>query len=137
MPTFFSLFRVSPPDIQAKSHKSQSDQYCRHSRHIQHLPVPSYIYRYTPYTIQSCNSCLNSVLTADAGHPSDFYAVLFHPIMPFKFLNSNRDKLRSAHLALISGRQLHRINACIFLVATTNKTRFCSSSFYFLLFQSV
>ena len=30
-----------------------------------------------------------------------------------------RDKMRSAHLALISGRQMHRINACIFLVAIT------------------
>ena len=29
--------------------------------------------------------------------------------------------MRSAHLALISGRQMHRINACIFLVAITKK----------------
>ena len=27
--------------------------------------------------------------------------------------------MRTAHLALISGRQMHRINACIFLVAIT------------------
>ena len=31
----------------------------------------------------------------------------------------NRDEIRSANLALISGRQMHRINACIFLVAIT------------------
>ena len=29
----------------------------------------------------------------------------------------NRDEMRSANLALISCRQMHRINACIFLVA--------------------
>ena len=33
----------------------------------------------------------------------------------------NRDEIRSANLALISGRQMHRINACIFLVAITKK----------------
>ena len=27
--------------------------------------------------------------------------------------------MHSAHLALISGRQMHRINACIFLVTIT------------------
>ena len=32
---------------------------------------------------------------------------------------NNRDEIRSANLALISGRQMHRINACIFLVAIT------------------
>ena len=32
-----------------------------------------------------------------------------------------RDEIRSANLALISGRQMHRINACIFLVAITKK----------------
>ena len=31
----------------------------------------------------------------------------------------SRDEMRSANLALISGRQMHRINACIFLVAIT------------------
>ena len=34
---------------------------------------------------------------------------------------ANRDEIRSANLALISGRQMHRINACIFLVAITQK----------------
>ena len=33
----------------------------------------------------------------------------------------NRDEIRSANLALISGRQMHRINACIFLVAITKR----------------
>ena len=32
-----------------------------------------------------------------------------------------RDEIRSANLALISGRQMHRINACIFLVAITKR----------------
>ena len=31
----------------------------------------------------------------------------------------SRDEMCSANLALISGRQMHRINACIFLVAIT------------------
>ena len=31
----------------------------------------------------------------------------------------SRDEMRSANLFLISGRQMHRINACIFLVAIT------------------
>ena len=34
----------------------------------------------------------------------------------------NRDEIRSADLALISGRQMHRINARIFLVAITKNT---------------
>ena len=34
---------------------------------------------------------------------------------------NNRDEMRSANLALISGRQMHRINACIFLVAITKR----------------
>ena len=33
--------------------------------------------------------------------------------------HNDRDEIRSANLALISGRQMHRINACIFLVAIT------------------
>lgn len=33
----------------------------------------------------------------------------------------SRDEMRSANLALISGRQMHRINACIFLVAITKR----------------
>ena len=36
---------------------------------------------------------------------------------------SHRDEIRSANLALISGRQMHRINACIFLVAITKNHR--------------
>ncbi len=36
---------------------------------------------------------------------------------------SHRDEIRSANLALISGRQMHRINACIFLVAITKNNR--------------
>ncbi len=35
--------------------------------------------------------------------------------------DNNRDEMRSANLALISGRQMHRINACIFLVAITKR----------------
>ena len=42
----------------------------------------------------------------------------------------NRDEMRSANLALISGRQMHRINACIFLVAITKKRR--TNPFFFL-----
>ena len=33
----------------------------------------------------------------------------------------HRDETRFASFALISGRQMHRINACIFLVAITQK----------------
>ena len=36
--------------------------------------------------------------------------------------SGNRDEIRSADLALISGRQMHRINARIFLVAITKNT---------------
>ena len=32
-----------------------------------------------------------------------------------------RDETRFANLSLISGRQMHRINVCIFLVAITKK----------------
>ena len=35
--------------------------------------------------------------------------------------HNDRDEIRSANLALISGRQMHRINACIFLVAITKR----------------
>ena len=55
----------------------------------------------------------------------------------------DRDEIRSANLALISGRQMHRINACIFLVAitkTSNKPdlrRFATRSmpYYIYLFS--
>ena len=42
-------------------------------------------------------------------------------VFPLANTRAYRDKMRSAHLALISGRQMHRINACIFLVAITKK----------------
>ena len=41
----------------------------------------------------------------------------------------NRDEIRSADLALISGRQMHRINARIFLVAITKNLRQLSEVF--------
>ena len=43
----------------------------------------------------------------------------------------NRDEIRSADLALISGRQMHRINARIFLVAITKKPPTTVGGFYY------
>ena len=42
----------------------------------------------------------------------------------------SRDEMRSANLALISGRQMHRINACIFLVAITKNAEPIHFSFW-------
>ena len=55
------------------------------------------------------------------------YVVLF-----FVKLLHTRDEIRSANLALISGRQMHYINACIFLVAITKKRRLLSTIFSFI-----
>ena len=45
----------------------------------------------------------------------------YYPDTVPHYFQSNRDEIRSANLALISGRQMHRINACIFLVAITKR----------------
>ena len=49
----------------------------------------------------------------------------------FSIQNHNRDEIRSADLALISDRQMHRINACIFLIAITKKPPTVVGGFYY------
>ena len=56
---------------------------------------------------------VNASITCYAG----YFAV--HLLHKYTILPHYRDEMRSANLALISGRQMHRINACIFLVAIT------------------